>query len=142
MPKTSEMIPSNYLKQSDFADDTIVTVENVEQKDIAMEGKPAEYKWLVRFKEFDKPMVLNTTNIRAMEKACGSNDTDDWRGNKVIVYVDENVSYGGELVGGLRIKKNKPPTAPMAPKSRSQHTAAGSAQASDSQAFADQEIPD
>jgi hypothetical protein len=116
MAKTSEMIPSNYLKQSDFPEDYIVTVVKVERKNIAMEGKPAEYKWLMSFREFDKPMVLNSTNIHAMEKACGSDDTDDWIGKEVIVYVDENVSFGGELVGGLRIKKHKAATAPVSPR--------------------------
>lgn len=116
MAKTSEMIPSNYLKQSDFPEDYIVTVTKVERKNIAMEGKQAEYKWLMSFKEFDKPMVLNSTNIHAMEKACGSDDTDHWIGKEVIVYVDENVSFGGELVGGLRIKKHKAATQPTAPR--------------------------
>jgi hypothetical protein len=60
-------------------------------------------------------MVLNSTNIQLMAKACGSDDTDDWIGKQIIVYVDENVSFGGELVGGLRIRKHKQ-AAPVAPK--------------------------
>lgn len=124
MAKTSEMIPSNYLKQSDFPEDYIVTVRNVERKNIAMEGKPPEFKWLLSFKEFEKPMVLNSTNIHAMEKACESDDTEDWLGKEVIVYVDENVSFGGELVGGLRIKKHKAPTAPVSPRTPTRQTAA------------------
>lgn len=105
MPNINEMIPSNYLKQSDFPDPLIVTVRKVEKKNIAMDGKPADYKWLCKFDEFEKPMVLNTTNIQLMAKACGSDNTDDWPGKEVIVYVDENVSFGGELVGGLRVRR-------------------------------------
>jgi hypothetical protein len=82
-------------------------VRSIERKNIAMDGKPADYKWLAHYAEFDKPMVLNSTNIQLMSKACGSDDTDDWIGKQVIVYVDENVSFGGELVGGLRIRKHK-----------------------------------
>lgn len=115
MAKISEMLPSNYLKQSDFPEDYIVTVRKVERKNIAMDGKPAEYKWLAFFDEFEKPMVLNTTNIQLLSKACDSDDTDDWIGKQVIVFVDENVSFGGELVGGLRIRKHKQ-TTPVAPK--------------------------
>lgn len=115
MAKISEMLPSNYLKQSDFPEDYIVTVRKVERKNIAMDGKPAEYKWLAFFDEFEKPMVLNTTNIQLLSKACDSDDTDDWIGKQVIVYVDENVSFGGELVGGLRIRKHKK-SAPATPK--------------------------
>ena len=80
-----------------------------------MDGKPAEYKWLAFYQEFEKPMVLNSTNIQLMSKACGSDDTDDWIGKQVIVFVDENVSFGGELVGGLRIRKHKQ-AAPVAPR--------------------------
>lgn len=115
MPKISEMLPSNYLKQSDFPEDYVVTVRSIERKNIAMDGKPADYKWLAHYAEFEKPMVLNSTNIQLMSKACGSDDTDDWIGKQVIVYVDENVSFGGELVGGLRIRKHKQ-AAPVTPK--------------------------
>lgn len=115
MPKISEMLPSNYLKQSDFPDDYVVTVRSIEKKNIAMDGKAPDYKWLAYYAEFEKPMVLNSTNIQLMAKATGSEDTDDWIGKQIIVFVDENVSFGGELVGGLRIRKHKvaaPATAP------------------------------
>jgi hypothetical protein len=115
MAKISEMLPSNYLKQTDFPEDYVVTVRAIERKNIAMDGKPADYKWLAHYNEFEKPMVLNATNIQLMAKACGSDDTDDWIGKQVIVYVDENVSFGGELVGGLRIRKHKQ-AAPVAPR--------------------------
>lgn len=115
MAKISEMLPSNYLKQSDFPQDYVVTIRSIERKNIAMDGKPAEYKWLAEFAEFEKPMVLNSTNIQLMGKACNSDDTDDWIGKQVIVYVDENVSFGGELVGGLRVRKHKQ-AAPAVPK--------------------------
>ena len=124
MAKINEMIPSNYLKQSDFPQDYVVTVRGVEKKNIAMDGKPADYKWLAKFAEFDKPMVLNTTNIQLMAKACDSEDTDDWIGKQVVVYVDENVSFGGELVGGLRVRKHKQ-TAPVAPRAAPRAALAG-----------------
>lgn len=119
MAKIAEMLPSNYLKQSDFPEDYIVTIREISKKNIAMDGKPADYKWLAQYAEFEKPMVLNSTNIQLMAKACGSEDTDDWIGKQVIVFVDENVSFGGELVGGLRIRKHKvaAPVAPTAPRS-------------------------
>jgi hypothetical protein len=116
MPKINEMLPSNYLKQSDFDQDYIVTIRSIEQRNIAMDGKPEQLKWLAFFEEFDKPMVLNSTNIQLMAKACGSEDSDDWVGKQVIVYTDPNVSFGGELVGGLRVKPARvaPPARPKA----------------------------
>lgn len=140
MAKTKDMLPSNYLKQSDFDQDYIVTVRKIEHKNIAMEGKPTDMKWLAHFNEFDKPMVLNSTNIQLMEKACRSDDTDDWIGKEIIVYTDPNVSFGGELVGGLRIKPAQV-APPAKPKPANQRMATASP-VSDSQAFADEVIPD
>lgn len=116
MPKITDMLPSNYLKQADFPEDYIVTIRKIAQANIAMDGKPADLKWLAHFDEFEKPMVLNSTNIQLMAKACDSDDTDNWTGIQIIVYVDPNVSFGGELVGGLRIRKHKQQVAPTAPK--------------------------
>lgn len=105
MAKIGEMIESKYLKQSDFPDPLIVTVEKVGKINLAKEGEKPDVKWAVRFKEFNKPMVLNSTNIQLLAKACDSDDTDDWLGKEVIVYTDESVSFGGQVVGGLRIRR-------------------------------------
>lgn len=107
MAKTSEMIESKYLKQSDFPDPLIVTVGKVGKINIAKEGDAPEHKWAVRFKEFQKPMLLNSTNIKLLEMACGSDDTDDWAGKEIVVYNDEGVSFGGKIVGGLRIRRQE-----------------------------------
>lgn len=140
MAKTKEMLPSNYLKQADFDQDYIVTVRKIEQKNIAMEGKPADLKWLAFFDEFEKPMVLNSTNIQLMEKACKSDDTDDWLGKEIIVYTDPTVSYGGELVGGLRIKPAQQ-AAPAKPRAALPAAATRSPARNESEDFANQDIP-
>lgn len=104
MARIGEMIPSKYLKQSDIDDEAIATIRKIGKANIAQEDDPPEYRWLVRFDEFDKPMVLNRTNIEALADACGSDESDDWIGQSVVVYVDPNVSYAGKRTGGLRIK--------------------------------------
>lgn len=102
------MLDSKYLKQSDVPDPVIVTISKIGRINLAKEGDPPEEKWAIRFNEFNKPMLLNSTNIKLLEKACGSDDTDDWKGKEVIIYTDENVSFGGQIVGGLRIRKQQP----------------------------------
>jgi hypothetical protein len=105
MTRTSEMIQSNYLKKEDVGEDgTIVTVRSFERVNVAQKGEAPDEKWTMQFDEFEKPMVLNSTNIKLAEKALGSDETDDWIGKKLIVYNDPNVSFGKELVGGIRIK--------------------------------------
>jgi hypothetical protein len=110
MAKVGEMIESKYLKQSDIDHDALVTIEKVGKANIAREGDEPEYKWLVRFAEVKKPMVLNSTNIKRLAKACNSDDTDDWVGKQVVLYVDPDVEYAGNVVGGLRIRAHKQPT--------------------------------
>ena len=113
MARITDMMESKYLKQGDIADgEAVVTIKKVGKANIAREDEPAEYKWLVRFAEFERPMVLNRTNIEALGEILGD-ESDDWIGQSVVVYVDENVSYAGKRVGGLRIKAvRKSPNAP------------------------------
>lgn len=105
--KASQMIPSKYLKKEDIERDTLVTVAKLGQADVSMEDQDADLKWTVKFKELEKPMVLNVTNINAMTEATGTDETDEWIGKKVVVYVDPNVMFAGKRVGGLRIRKAK-----------------------------------
>lgn len=105
--RTSEMIDSKYLKQSDVPEPVIVTIKKLGKINLAKEGEADEMKWAIRFDEFPKPMLLNSTNIKLLEKATGSDDTDDWLGKEVILYNDENVTFGGQVVGGLRIRRQQ-----------------------------------
>lgn len=118
MPRTSEMVQSKYLKTADVPDPVIVTVVKVGRVNLAKEDAAPEYKWAIKFSELPKPMVLNSTNIKIAEKVFGSDNTDDWAGKEIVLFTDENVTFGGELVGGLRFKgKEKEPVkaAPRVP---------------------------
>ena len=120
MPKTSEMVQSKYLKTADVPDPVIVTVVKVGKVNMAKEDAAPEYKWAIRFQEFPKPMVLNTTNIKIAEKVFGSDNTDDWTGKEIVLFTDDNVSFGGELVGGLRFKAQEKAPVKAAAKTRRQ----------------------
>ena len=115
MPKIGEMIESKYLKQSDVHGESVVTIQKVGKANVAREGDEPEYKWLIRLEEFSKAMVLNSTNIKRLAKACGSDDTDDWIGKQVTLYVDPDIEFAGNVVGGLRFRGQAP-----APKTRQQ----------------------
>lgn len=119
MPKITEMLPSSYLKQSDFTEEGfIVTIKLIKHENLANEKDAPDFKYVVYFKEFEKGLVLNTTNINGLAKACNSEDTDDWVGKEIIVFVDPNVGYGGQITGGLRVKRYasaQPKQAPQSP---------------------------
>jgi hypothetical protein len=106
MPKVTDMLSSKYLRKEDVDDELIVTCKTVLHEDMPGDGN--EQRWILYFKEFPKGLVLNTTSIRVLEKAFGGH-TDDWAGKKVAMYVDPNVTYKGQVTGGLRLRPLKPP---------------------------------
>lgn len=116
MPTTNQMLESKYLKQSDLSSGPVRwTCAGVERANIAREGAAADYKWLLHFRESQKPLVLNNVNIQLAEQAFGSGDTDDWQGQAIVLYVDPNVMYQGKLVGGIRLRAPKVPSASAPP---------------------------
>ncbi len=104
VPNINDMVQSKYLKQADIPDPVIVTVQGVKQVNMAKDDEAPEMKWCIKFVEFQKPMALNSTNIHVAAKVFGSNNTDDWKGKEIILFTDPNVSFGGQVVGGLRFR--------------------------------------
>ena len=115
MPKISEMRESKFLKQSDVGAGLLVTVESCEQHNVAMEGADPEMKWCLTLAEHDKPLVLNSTNAQLCARVFGSDETDEWTGKKIVLYVDPNVSFGGKITGGIRVRAPKPAKAGAKP---------------------------
>src|SRR6185503_4794416 len=99
-----QMKASNFLKKEDVGAGALVTVRGVTQENVAMPGAEEELKWCLVVAEFEKPMVLNTTNSQLIAAALGSEETDDWIGRKIVLYNDPNVSYAGKLIGGIRVR--------------------------------------
>lgn len=110
----SELKRSNFLKRSDVGKGMLLTMREVKQENIAKEGAPEELKWCLHFDEVDKPMVLNSTNGQIIASIIGSDETDSWIGHKVVAYDDPTVSFGGKLVGGIRVRapRNQPQSKP------------------------------
>ena len=107
-----DLIPSKYLKRSDVEPPKIVTIRGLKREQFEDKGQ-MKTKWAMSFEELDKPLLLNKTNIKRCAKACGSEDTDDWVGKKIKIYFDEDVEYGGEQVGGIRVTRANGKSAPV-----------------------------
>lgn len=105
--KTSELTTSKYLKKEDFPEPALCTVKDVKKENVSLPSQPKKERGVVYFQEYDKGMVMNSTNLKRAEKAMGSDDTDNWVGKKLVVYVDDEVEFGGEVVGGLRVRAPK-----------------------------------
>jgi hypothetical protein len=106
-------LSGSYLKQSDFENDSAImfTIRRVEKKAFeAKNGRPAEEKWVLTFDD-ERCFGLNKTNLRLMVKWF-SKHWRTWIGKKITVYRDESISFGGRLVGGLRIRRPAPQDIP------------------------------
>ena len=59
-----------------------------------------------RFKEL-KPMILNKTNLKAIEKALKTPFVEKWTGKRIVIAV-KKVKLRGEYVDALRIEETAP----------------------------------
>jgi hypothetical protein len=105
MPTLNEMLPSRFLKKEDVPAPVLVTISAITHE--VVDKDTEEKKWAMHFEEFDKPLALNSTNLQITAKACGSQDSDEWLGRKMVLFTDDNVSFAGKIVGGLRLRAPK-----------------------------------
>jgi hypothetical protein len=99
------MKQSRYLKTDDVDPEVLVTIQSCSLEKI--DEDTGEEKHVLHVREFDKPLVLNWTNIQLIAKATGCEDSDEWAGHQVILYHDETVMFKGKVTGGIRVRAVK-----------------------------------
>lgn len=104
MPHISVLKKSNFLTRADVGQGVLATIKEVFEHNVAKEGAPEELRWCMSFEELEKPLVLNMTNGAIIAAITKSENTDDWPGHRVVLYDDPSVSFGGKLVGGIRVR--------------------------------------
>jgi hypothetical protein len=109
MASVNDLKSSKFLKKEDVGEGALVTIRKVTQENVAKEGAPEELKWCLHFDEFDKPLVLNSTNGQIIGKVTGIEDEIEvgWVGKKIVLYDDPNVSFAGKITGGIRVRAPK-----------------------------------
>jgi len=108
---------SKFLKRSDVGAGVLVTISSVKMEDVSLESSPDEKLMpCIYFKELEKPLTANWTNINLISNICGSKETDEWTGKMIVLYDDPTVSYQGKVTGGIRCRapKNRTAAAPAA----------------------------
>lgn len=100
-----EMVESKYTKKEDVGvDGKLVTFRSFRKQNVAMEGEPERIRIVATFDELPKPVVLNRTNLKKMAKLFGSETIDHWVGKQCVLFNDENVVFGGDEIGGIRVR--------------------------------------
>lgn len=106
-PNVNDLKRSKFLGQKDVDPPVLVTITKYEEINIARDGAEPDERWVLIFKELEKPLILNTTNGQIIAAITGSGEFTDWIGRQIVLYLDPNVSFGGKLVGGIRCRAPK-----------------------------------
>lgn len=101
--KANELCPSPNLQAldigTDLGDSVNVTIKGFDKSEV---GKEKQVRSRLFVEEFDRPLVINRTNVKALIDLYG-NDTSDWIGEQFNLYVSET-SFNGDTVRCLRVR--------------------------------------
>jgi hypothetical protein len=88
--------------------DMVLTIKTVSVELVTGTDGKKEENMVMRFEEKGvKPMVLNSTNSKTIQKLYKTPYIEDWTGKKIQLFV-ENVKAFGEVVEALRIRPTPP----------------------------------
>jgi len=88
--------------------DIVATIQYVKVENVTGPDGKKEDCVVAHFSERDtKPMILNTTNMKMLEKLFHTKYIEDWAGRKIQIGV-EAVKAFGDIVDALRIRKFLP----------------------------------
>lgn len=107
MPNVNDLKQSKFLAKEDVEPDKLVTITGFDELDVSLDDKPTQMKWVLHFKEMEKPMVLNKTNGMLIAQITGSEEFDDWIDKKIVLWNDKSVMFAGEFTGGVRVRAIK-----------------------------------
>lgn len=105
-----KLMNPNYLGAYEFqpGEEKIVKIASVRKETVVgTEGKKEECT-VMYFSEPQglKPLILNVTNQKAIEKACGSPWIEDWIGQMIQLYVAQVKAFG-DVVDAVRVRGRK-----------------------------------
>ena len=89
--------------------DLILTISNVREEPVMGTDGKKEDCIVAYFSDADKPMILNSTNCKMIQKLAGTPYIEKWVGLKIQVGV-EKVKAFGDVVEALRVRKFPPKT--------------------------------
>jgi len=101
--KGSDVFLSKFLKSDQIEEDLTVTIKDVVMEEVAKgEEKPIAY-----FEEIEAGLVLNKTNWGTIAEIAESDDSDDWQGTEITLYVKDDVEFQGKTVSAIRVRTKK-----------------------------------
>lgn len=80
-----------------------VTIKDVKREMVTGPDGKKEECTVMYFVEPHKPMIVNTTNAKTIEKLHKTPYIEDWKDKKIQLYVDKVKAFG-EVVDALRVR--------------------------------------
>jgi hypothetical protein len=104
-----KMTDTNYLGSWDIEEGTKLVLKIKEVKEEMLKPSPQapEEKCIVAYFENKKPMILNKTNCKAIQKRTGSGYIEDWIGQDITIAVQKIKAFG-DMVDALRVESFAP----------------------------------
>jgi len=98
------MFPSRYLRAADFEGKpvTLTIAEVVKDKVQMATGQKAD-KYIVRFRETEKELILNKTNAKAVAKVLDEPKAINWPGERITLKPTTCEAFG-EIVSCIRVE--------------------------------------
>jgi len=97
------MFPSRYLRAADFEGKPVaLTISEVVRDKVQMAtGQKAE-KYVLRFPETEKELILNKTNAKAVAKVLHEPKAINWPGERIVLKPTTCEAFG-EIVDCIRV---------------------------------------
>lgn len=99
--KISTRGTSRFLSQDDVSAPFTAIIQDIRVENLKS-SRGDESKYILYFTK-GKPMVFNVVNRKAMVAAFGD-DSANWIGKSIEIYVDPNVWMGSQQTGGIRVR--------------------------------------
>ncbi|WP_281512254.1 hypothetical protein [Mammaliicoccus vitulinus] len=96
-----------------ITDSITLTIKKITSERVTCEGGASENCIIAYFKETNvngvviKPMILNKTNCKTIEKLYHTGDVDKWSDKKIIVYAT-TTKFQRDILPCLRVKNELP----------------------------------
>lgn len=104
-----KMSNPNYLGAYSIEDgkDLVLTIDYVRQESVVGADGKKDDCIVTHWKEQQKPMILNSTNCKMIQKLLGTPYIEEWSGKKIQIGT-EKVKAFGDVVEALRVRKFLP----------------------------------
>lgn len=89
----------------------IVTIKETKKEMVMGQKGKKEECFVCYFTDSDKPMVLNRTNCKIIEKLFNTPFVEEWKGQKIQLYATQ-VNAFGDMTEALRVRDFKPQIKP------------------------------